>query len=98
MNKLFVFALWLFVSVACHAVTLSPAGMGQVLIFPYYTTRSLPDGTAFNTLLSITNSTFTGNDVRDAKAIRIRVLEARAGAPLFEINVFLGPTDIWTAA
>jgi hypothetical protein len=42
---------------AAHAVNLNPDGLGQVLIYPYYTTRNDDAGNAFNSLLSVVNST-----------------------------------------
>lgn len=86
-------ALLLLFASSCHAVMLSSTGMGQALIYPYYTVHNIPDrGTAFSTLISVANQTL------DAKVLRVRVLEAKAGASVFEANVFLGPRDVWTAA
>src|SRR6187401_1581974 len=36
------------VPAASHAVYLSPDGLGQALIFPYYTTRAVDGGNAYN--------------------------------------------------
>ena len=73
------------------AVTLSPDGLGQALIFPYYTANSAR-GDALNTYLSIVNHT------GQAKALRVRFREGRAAQPTLEFNLFLSPNDIWTSA
>ena len=38
---------------AAQAVNLNPDGLGQVLIYPYYTTRNDNAGHAYNSLLSV---------------------------------------------
>src|SRR6185369_14325779 len=45
-----------------QAVSVNPDGLGQVLIYPYYTVRTVPTGlvgsdAAYNSLLSVVNST-----------------------------------------
>src|SRR5262245_35641883 len=67
-------------------------GVGQVLIYPYYTVRAAPGGSPFNSLISIVNRSGS------AKAVRLRVREALAGAPVLEATVFLSTKDVWTAA
>ena len=42
---------------AAQAVNLNPDGLGQVLIYPYYTTRTDGAGNAYNSLLSVVNTT-----------------------------------------
>ncbi len=75
------------------AVMLSANGIGQVLIYPYYTVRSAPaGGSPYNALLSIVNLSAQG------KVVKVRFREALAGAPVFEVNVFLSLKDVWTAA
>lgn len=80
------------VPAASHAVYLSPDGLGQALIFPYYTTRSVDGGNAYNTFVSIVNHT------ADAKAIRVRFREGKNGRVVGNFNLFLGPRDTWVAA
>ncbi len=72
-----------------HANTLqlSQEGAGEVLIFPYYTTRN---GTL--SFISLVNQTTSG------KALRLRVRESIGGRSVAELNVFLSPKDVWTAA
>jgi hypothetical protein len=84
-------ALWLGAGSA-HAVHLNSAGLGQVLLFPYYTVRGLgnsPDD-HFETLLAVTNSTSR------TKVVKVRLLEGKAGAETLSFNLFLGPFDAWS--
>jgi hypothetical protein len=68
------------------AVNLNPHGLGQVLIYPYYTVN---DGQA--TLISVGNTTSVG------KVLRLRFLEGYNGREVLEFNLYLSPYDIWTA-
>jgi hypothetical protein len=92
-TKLFraLLTLAITASAPASAVTLAQDGLGQVLIYPYYTVRSVDD-TSFATLLSIVN---TRNEV---KAVKVRVRESKAGASVLDFNLFLSPYDVWTAA
>ena len=76
------------------AVMVNPNGLGQVLIYPYYTVRSVSTPTAgtFNTLLSIVNTTAS------TKAVKVRFREGAASKEVLDFNVFLSPHDVWTAA
>lgn len=87
---LFVSLLTLGANAAAEAqpVSLSPDGIGQVLIYPYYTTRN-----GWTTLISIVN-----NDSANGKAVRVRFLEGKNGAPVASLNVFLAADDVWTGA
>jgi hypothetical protein len=76
---------------ASPAVYLNPDGLGQALIFPYFTANSV-DGNAFNTYLSVVNH---GSDV---KALRVRFREGRNGVEVASFNLFLSANDAWTAA
>lgn len=73
------------------AVSLGPDGLGQALIFPYYTANSAR-GEVFNTYLSIVNHT------AQAKALRVRFREGRASQSTLEFNLFLSANDVWTGA
>jgi hypothetical protein len=73
------------------AVSLDPQGLGQALIFPYYTVRSV-DGDAFNTFVSIVNTT------SERKALRVRFREGRNSREVASFNLFLGGGDMWTGA
>ena len=70
-----------------QAVNLNPDGLGQVLIYPYYTAN---DGN--NTLLSVVNTT------NNAKAVKVRFLEGFNSREVLDFNLYLSHHDVWTAA
>jgi hypothetical protein len=74
------------------AVEVNPDGIGQVLLYPYYTARASSSGNAINTLLTV------GNTTDHVKAVRVRFREGAVGAPVAEFNLYLGSHDMWTAA
>ncbi|MBS3747421.1 MAG: hypothetical protein KGY49_10295, partial [Wenzhouxiangellaceae bacterium] len=74
------------VSVA-NAVNVNPDGLGQVLLYPYYTARGGND-----TLISVVNTTSQG------KAVKVRFLEALNSREVLDFNLYLSPFDVWTAA
>jgi hypothetical protein len=74
-----------------HAVTLNADGLGQALIFPYYTVQS-DFGNSWNTYLTVVNHS------PDAKAVRVRFREGRNARPVASFNLFLSPNDVWTVA
>jgi hypothetical protein len=86
-----VVAAFALAPVASHAVSASPDGMGQALVYPYYTVQS-SNGDAFNTYLSIVNH------ATDAKALRVRLRESRNSREVGQFNLYLAPNDTWTAA
>jgi len=69
------------------AVALNPRGIGQVLIYPYYTVNAGQD-----TLFTLVNTADT------AKVARVRFLEGYDGRTVFATYVFLSAHDVWTAA
>jgi hypothetical protein len=73
------------------AVFLDPEGLGQALIYPYYTVRTA-NGNPFNTFVSVINHEAT------TKAVRVRFREGRNGREVANFNLFLSPYDTWTAA
>ena len=77
---------------AVQAVNVNPGGLGQVLLYPYYTTR--PDNLLdpYNSLLSVVNSTDS------VKAVKVRFVEGKNSAEVLDFNLFLSPFDVWTAA
>ncbi len=83
----FVFVFLALASSAASAVSLNGRGLGQVLIYPYYTVNNGQD-----TLLSVGNETDVG------KAVVVRVLEAYNGREVLSFDLFLSPHDIWTAS
>ncbi len=86
-----------------NAVHVNPDGLGQVLIYPYYTVRAkavptdpiagVPtfEGAQFNSLLSVVNSTAS------AKAVKVRFLEGKDSREVLDFNLYLSAHDVWTA-
>ncbi len=70
-----------------NAVNVNPDGLGQVLMYPYYTARGGND-----TLISIVNTTERG------KAVKIRILEALNSREVLDFNIYMSEYDVWTAA
>ena len=77
---------------AAQAVNVSSDGIGQVLLYPYYTVRNGPDGNAYNTLLSVVNTTGS------AKAVKVRFIEGKNSQEVLDFNLYLSKYDVWTAA
>jgi len=80
-----------------QAVSVNHDGLGQVLIYPYFTVRSVPTGlvgfdAAYNSLLSVVNST------NSAKAVKVRFLEGKNSREVLDFNLYLSKHDVWTAA
>ena len=73
------------------AVQVAQNGLGQVLLYPYYTIRATRDG-PYNSLFIITNT------AADTKVIRVRFRESKNGRPVQSINVYLVPNDSFAAA
>jgi hypothetical protein len=73
--------------IVANAVNLNPRGIGQVLLYPYYTVNKGQD-----TLLSVGNTTGVG------KAVVVRVLEGYNGREVLSFDLFLSPHDVWTAS
>ena len=73
------------VAAPAHAVHINPDGLGQVLIYPYYTVRN--DNV---TALSIINTTTL------TKAVKVRFLEGKNSREVMDFNLFLSPADVWT--
>jgi hypothetical protein len=76
---------------AANAVNLNPGGLGQVLLYPYYTTRADANGNTFNSLLYVVNSTTS------VKAVKVRFLEGKDSREVLDFNLFLSAYDVWTA-
>ena len=77
------------------AVNVNPDGLGQVLIYPYYTVRTSGTTAATgqqNTYLSVTNTT------TQAKAVKVRFLEGKNSREVLDFNLFLSAGDVWTGA
>lgn len=76
---------------AAQAVYVNPDGLGQVLLYPYYTVRSVA-GNNYNTLLSVVNSTAS------VKAVKVRFLEGKNSKEVLDFNLYLSAYDVWTAS
>ena len=70
-----------------NAVNLNPDGLGQVLIYPFYTV----DG-GNNTQISVVAASLKKKDVK------VRFLEARNSKEVLDFNLYLSPFDVWTGA
>lgn len=70
---------------SADAVNVAAGGLGQVLLFPYYTVNGNRQ-----TIVSVVNVT------NRAKAVKVRYLEGRNGKPVLDFNLYLSPFDVWT--
>lgn len=66
---------------------LSQDGVGQALLYPYYSVRN-----DMNTLFTVVNTS------TDAKNLLISFKDGMKSSYTFSMNVFLAPHDVWTAA
>jgi hypothetical protein len=73
---------------SANAVYLSPDGLGQALLFPYYTVQSAGPN-AFNTYVTIANTT------DDYKVLKVRFREGKNSRQVAEFNLYLGVRDSW---
>ena len=69
---------------SAQAVALNADGLGNVLLYPYYTVREPSAGNAYNSLLSVVNSTSS------AKAVKVRFLEGKNSREVLDFNLYLG--------
>lgn len=86
-KKLISAAVMLGVSGAATAVNVNPDGLGQVLLYPYYTGN---DGK--------TTSVHVVNTTGESKAVKVRFSEAGNTWEILDFNLYLSPYDVWTAA
>jgi len=75
------------IAATAQAVNLNPDGLGQVLVYPYYTAN---DGNT--TILSVVNTT------DNAKAVKVRFLEGFNSREVLDFNLYLSHHDVWVAA
>ncbi|MFN2334269.1 MAG: hypothetical protein ABR550_07585, partial [Wenzhouxiangellaceae bacterium] len=69
-----------------NAVNINPDGLGQVLLYPYYTARGGND-----TLISIVNTT------DNAKSVKVRFLEGLNSREVLDFNLYMSAFDVWAA-
>jgi hypothetical protein len=74
-------------SAANAAMNINGSGLGQVLIYPYYSTRA-----GMDTYLSVVNTTDS------AKAVKVRFTEGKNSREVLDFNLYLSKNDMWTAA
>jgi hypothetical protein len=77
---------------SAQAVHINQDGLGQALVYPYYTVRQTEGGNAYVTGLSVVNTTAS------AKAVKVRFLEGKNSREVLDFNLFLSQYDVWTAA
>jgi len=70
---------------AAHAVHVNTDGLGEVLLYPYYTVQN-----DFVTAVHVVNTT------DQAKAVKVRFLEGRNSQEVLDFNLYLSPFDVWT--
>jgi hypothetical protein len=70
---------------SAQAVFMSTSGVGQVLIYPYYTVQN-----GYDTYISVTNSTDR------AKGVKVRFIEGKASKEVLDFNLYLSKYDVWT--
>ena len=76
---------------SAQAVNIATDGLGNALIYPYYTVNNNPYGQAYNTLLSVVNTTAS------TKVVKMRFREGKNSREVLDFNIFLSPFDVWTA-
>lgn len=72
---------------SAQAVNINPDGLGQVLIYPYYTVNG-----GNTTLLSVVNTS------DNAKAVKVRFMEGQNSREVLDFNMYMSAYDVWTAA
>lgn len=75
-----------------HAVYQDANGLGQALIYPYYTVQPGFDANNYNTYVSVVNTTATG------KVVKVRFREGKNSREVLDFNLYLSPNDVWTGA
>lgn len=80
-------AMGALVAANAQAVSISNDGIGEVLMFPYYTVNN-----GYQTNINITNTT------ADTVAFKIRFRESDNSRDARDFNVVLSPYDVWNAA
>ena len=76
---------------SAQAVHINQDGLGQAMVYPYYTARTTTGANAYVTALSVVNTTAS------AKAVKVRFLEGKNSQEVLDFNLFLSQYDVWTA-
>ena len=74
------------IAATAQAVNINPDGLGQVLIYPYYTTNG-----GNGTILSVVNTS------DNAKAVKVRFTEGQNTREVLDFNLYMSAYDVWTA-
>lgn len=69
---------------SAQAVHVNPDGLGQVLLYPYYTVQN-----GFDTYVHVVNTT------NAVKAVKVRFLEGKNSQEVLDFNLYLSPNDEW---
>jgi hypothetical protein len=69
---------------SAQAVHVNPDGLGQVLLYPYYTVQN-----GFDTYVHVVNTT------NSVKAVKVRFLEGKNSQEVLDFNLYLSPHDEW---
>ncbi|MDD2987861.1 MAG: hypothetical protein PHI64_02775 [Zoogloea sp.] len=68
-----------------QAVHVNSDGLGQVLIYPYYTVQN-----GFDSYINLVNTT------DEVKAVKVRFLEGKNSQEVLDFNLYLSPNDEWS--
>ena len=77
---------------SAHAIFQDANNLGQALVYPYYTVNNDPNGNAFNTFISVVNTTTS------TKVVKVRFREGKASREVLDFNLYLSPNDVWVGA
>ena len=69
-----------------QAVNVNSDGLGQVLLYPFYTAEGSQD-----TYINLVNTT------DEYKAVKVRILESMNSQEVLDFNLCLSPQDHWSA-
>ena len=69
-----------------QAVHVNSDGLGQVLLYPFYTVEATQD-----TYINLVNTT------NEYKAVKIRILESMNSKEVLDFNIYMSPWDHWSA-
>jgi hypothetical protein len=72
---------------SANALNLNPDGLGQALVYPYYTVNK-----SNQSLFSVVNTT------NRVKAVKVRFVEGRNSKEVLDFNLYLSPFDVWVGA
>jgi len=70
---------------SAQAVHVNSDGLGQVLIYPYYTVQN-----GFESYINLVNTT------NQVKAVKVRFLEGKNSKEVLDFNLYLSPNDEWS--